>query len=285
MKKYCSHKLFIIIFLASIITATAGADASEIDSRRLGNTGRKLGVISINTSGLKQEHKQAFLYAISRGANFIDTSPFAEGSEAFVSENIGPSTKQKCMLSTRWKTNYANNSGDFIGLFQKSIKNLNTNFIDCVIIDEVSEVSQLQTNGMMDAFYKLKKDGKTKYIGVYIKDAHKDSMAKIVNNVLTNGNFDFIVIDYSVLNFRQMESLAEAVGRRGLGVIACGTIEESLKNTSLSQRIVARKKLAPETATIQWALSSTKWITSIIISPQDYEQTKLILDGAYEEED
>ena len=277
-KFYSLNCLFIFI-----LTMFGFAFGEDIDSRRFGNTGKKIGVISINTAS-SELTPESFRILTASGSNFIDTSPFIPESEAFTAQNVGPSLRKNCLLSTRWKPDYAHNSEGFIGLFQKSIRNLNTNFIDCVIIDGVSELSDLQSNGILSAFSQLKKENKTKYLGVYIKDDKKDSFVKIIKYILMSGNFDFIVLDYSISTFSSMQPIAELVGRQGLAVIASRTFEDSERNPSLARRIAGRKKLDLDTAVMQWSLSSSKWITSVLVVPSNTDKITKITQGAILEE-
>lgn len=279
MKKFYSLN-FLLIFLIATCSVVCG---EEIDSRRFGNTGKKLGVISINTAS-SELNSESFHLLTSSGANFIDTSPFIPESEIFVAQNLGPSLRKDCLLSTRWKPNYAHDPSSYVDLFQKSIQRLNTNFIDCVIIDGVSELSDIQTTGVLSAFSRLKKENKTKYLGVYVRDEKRDDFAKIIRYILMSGNFDFVVLDYNALTFTSMQSVAEVIGRQGLGVIAYGAFEEGERNPSLARRIAGRKKLDLDTAIMQWSISSSKWITSVLAVPSDTDKIKNITKGAIVED-
>lgn len=278
-------KKTVILFFAMAVLLSGICTASDMASRRLGNTGKRLGVIGLDIGTYDSNSRQAFSKAIKGGAIFISSSPFVEGSEKFVAENVGPSLKSKCMLSTRWRTDNDDGEEDFIRNFQQSIKNLNTNFIDCVILDDVKESRHIKRNSILNAFNKLKKEGKTKYIGVYVKKTEKESISKILGYILQKGDYDFVVLDYSTDNFNEIRGYIEAIGKKGLGVIVCGTVEDSLKNPELARRIAGRKKMPLEQAVIQWAVSSSKWISTIIVNPKSEEEMDLILKGGVDEED
>ena len=271
---------FLLIFVSNGILS-----ADEMLVRRFGNTGTKLGIIGINVGTYESNDKSAFKKALREGACFINTSPFVEGSEKFVAENLTPAYRERCLLTTHWKADVNSSENDYIRQFDSSLKNLSADFIDCIIIDEIREVKYLEKHDIFKAFYKLKKQKKVKYIGVHVKKNEKESLSKILKYVIKKADYDFIVFDYNTSNFNDIKKYIDYCGQLGKGVITLGTLEDSLKNEELARRITGRKKIALEPAVIRWAVNSTNWISSILIPINDSKLVESAIEGAVEEED
>ena len=271
---------FLLIFVSSNFVS-----ADEMLVRRFGNTGRKLGIVGVNIGTYESNDKSAFKKALREGACFINTSPFVEGSEKFIAENLTPAYRERCLLTTHWKADLNSSEDDYIRQFNSSLKNLSVDFIDCIIIDDIKEVKYLQKNAIFNAFYSLRKKGKVKYIGVHVKKNEKDSLSKILRYVIKKADYDFIVFDYNTGNFNDIKPYIDSCGQLGKGIITLGTLEDSLKNEELARRIAGRKKIALDQAVMRWAVKSTSWITSILIPVNDPDIVKSAIEGAVEEED
>lgn len=281
--KYLTKVLFLSFLMIIISNGILSAD--EMLMRRLGNTGKKVGIVGVNIGTYELNDKSAFKKALREGATFINSSPFVEGSEKFVSENLTPAYRERCLLTTHWKADLNASEDSYIRQFSSSLKNLSVDFIDCVIVDDIKEVKYLQKNAIFNAFYKLRKQGKVKYIGVHVKKNEKESLPKILKYVIQRCDYDFIVFDYNTSNFNEIKNCIDFCGQLGKGVIAIGTFEDSLKNEELARRIAGRKKLPLNSAIMAWAVNSTSWLSSVLIPINDKHMVEEIIEGAVEEED
>ena len=281
--KFLTKILFLSFFLIFISSSFVSAD--EMLVRRFGNTGCKLGIVGVNIGAYETNDKSAFKKALREGACFINTSPFVEGSEKFIAENLTPAYREKCLLTTHWKADLNSNEEDYVRQFNSSLKNLSVDFIDCVIIDDIREVKYLQKNSIFNAFYSLRKKGKVKYIGVHVRKNEKDSLSKILKYVIKKADYDFIVFDYNTGSFNDIKPYIDYCGQLGKGIITLGTLEDSLKNEELARRIAGRKKIAFGPVVIRWAVNSTSWISSILVPVTDINLVKSAIEGAVEEED
>ncbi len=276
-----------ILFLSllMIIISNGILSADEMLIRRLGNTGKKVGILGVNVGTYELNDKSAFKKALREGATFINSSPFVEGSEKFIAENLTPAYRERCLLTTHWKLDLNASEDTYIRQFSSSLKNLSVDFIDCVIVDDIKETKYLQKNDIFNAFYKLRKQGKVKYIGAHVKKTEKDSLSKVLKYVIKRCDYDFIVFDYNTSNFNEIKNYIDLCGQLGKGVIAVGTLEDSLKNEELARRIAGRKKLSLDSALIRWAVNSTSWLSSILIPVNDPKVVESAIEGAVEEED
>lgn len=275
------NKSFVSV-IALIVLLTGIAFASGVSERRFGNTGVKTRILGLDMrEGCSRE---AVRMALKAGAVFVNSSPYIEGSEQAVYDNLGSSAKQKCILTTYWKTNNDDGEDEFVRNFNSSMKNLGTDFIDCVIVDEIREIRFLKKNSIKKAFYRLKKEKKTSFLGVYLKKNEKESLSSLVSYVMRSGDFDFVVLDFNTDNFNDVLPYADALGQKGIGVIFKGSVEDSLKNKELARRISRRKDMPLVQAVMQWAVSSSKWTSAILVQPSDPDTMKMVIDGSVDED-
>ena len=275
----------LFLSLLMIVISNGILSADEMIMRRLGNTGKKVGILGINIGTYELNDKSAFKKALREGATFINSSPFVDGSEKFVAENLTPAYRERCLLTTHWKLDLNASEDSYIRQFSSSLKNLSVDFIDCVIVDDIKETRYLQKNDIFNAFYKLRKQGKVKYIGAHVKKTEKESISKLLKYVIKRCDYDFIVFDYNTSNFNEIKNYIDLCGQLGKGVIVVGTLEDSLKNEELARRIAGRKKLSLDSALIRWAVNSTSWLSSILIPVNDPKVVESAVEGAIEEED
>ncbi len=286
MKKYSSHNnllSYIILIALTLCLTVTSVNAEDFMTNKIGNTGIRTGVVALKILPFEKNSSEAFNKALACGVNFIDVSPYEKDAELFIARNLGPSRRQNVVLATRWQVSQGLGEEDYITLFNKSIKNMNTSKIDMVVIDNVYETRQLDGNAFLNAFRKLRKDGKTRYLGINIKNT-KGYARQILNKILIAGDYDFIITDFSTFNHSSARSFVEFAGRKGLGVIVEGTIEEGKINPDKARRIAGRSKMPLETALINWAVNTSKWVTAILVPPEDPKTMELYLKGAVEED-
>lgn len=255
--------------------------AAEIRTKRLGNSGQKIGILSLNAVNTQGIDWRAWSSCISAGANLIVTSPLDEEGERFIGQNLGPNGKKSCLLATSWQPEQSET--EYLASFQRSLKNINTGYIDCVIIGDVSERKHLRINQALGAFRQLKSSGKTKYLGMRFKDVQKDKVSFLAEQAVRTGDLDFIVIEFNVSNYSKLRSVAEYAGRQGLGVVAANVLEENEKYPDLARRIVGKRSDTVEKSTIKW-LAEERWVTTILVTPRTAPQAADLIRAAEEED-
>ena len=113
--KYLTKILFLSFLIVIISNGILFAD--EMLMRRLGNTGKKVGIVGVNVGTYELNDKSAFKKALREGATFINSSPFVEGSEKFVAENLTPAYREKCLLTTHWKADLNSSEDSYKNVF------------------------------------------------------------------------------------------------------------------------------------------------------------------------
>lgn len=279
MHRYFNHSLFLCFLL---LLLTSYSYAANLESRKLGNTGIKLSMLGITVATPEATMEpELFREAIKNGVNLIDVSPYVKGAEAFVAENLGFSTRSKVVLLTRWQNPLQDTKDEeyFEQLFASSLRKLNTDCIELVMLDDIYDVRQLNGSAYLNVFKKLRKEGKTKYLGISISN-QKYQLGNILSRVMRTGDFDFVMLEYTAKNAAENLPIATAIGRKGMGVLFSNTVESALQNENTTRRITRRKEMPIEQAAINWAVNSAQHVTSVLVTPISKAQFENVMAGA-----
>jgi len=254
------------------------ASEPEMPMRKFGNNGPKVSALSYCTKDLDKTGWDPLERAIQLGVNYIDTSPLYEKSEEIIGENL-LNSRERVILSTRWSTDGTASSENLIASFEKSRKRLKTHYIDIIILDDVSKITQLSCVGSRQAFSELKKEKRVKYIGF---ETHTNQL-ELLKDARKLGGFDIVMVSYNVYNYKDMAPIIEATGRRGMGVLATEVVEGSEKEPNLAKRLFGKRSKSIPISSIRWALDD-RWVSSVLVNPKSREELEEFVTATEEEE-
>ncbi len=178
------------------------------DYRLLGRTGFRTSDISLGYSG----NAQVIRKALESGVNYIDTAESYKNQKV-VGEAIKGTDRKKTFITSKLEIKKDKSEAGFIKRFNQCIKELDTDYIDCMMIHSAEDIETLKTPGFHSAMDQMKKEGKLKYVGVsnhgsnWFK-APKVAMATILNEAVKDGRFDVFLMAY---NFIQEDLGAEVI--------------------------------------------------------------------------
>ncbi len=188
------------------------------DYRVLGRTGFKVSDISLGYSGNVQVIKKA----LESGVNYIDSAESYKNQKV-VGEAIKSVDRDKVFITSKLEIQKDKSEAGFIKRFNQCLKELDTEYIDCMMIHSAEDIETLKTPGFHSAMDQMKKEGKLKYMGVsnhgsnWFK-APKIAMATILNEAVKDGRFDVFLMAY---NFIQEDLGAQVIDnckKEGVGV-------------------------------------------------------------------
>jgi len=224
--------------LAGSLAASPAPAASAIPTRRLGKINFQAGILGLGAQHLgdydaTQEMADRVIgEGIDNGLNYIDTAPPYNLSE----ERVGRALKgkrDKVFLVSKVETNA---KGDALYQIRDSLRKLQTDYLDCVHIHNLSRDDRypslqqaLAGNGTLGALRDAKKQGLIRHIGVtsHLRPAR-------VLPALETGEFDLLMCS---LNFveRHIYGFEEKVlpecRRRNIAVIAMKVLGGPIKAT------------------------------------------------------
>ena len=128
-------------------------------------------------------------------------------------------------------------------------------YVDILYIHDVRNPELLEYKPLTDAIKKLKKEGKTKFIGF----STHSNMASVINAAAATDTWDVILTAYNfkMNNISEMDAALKKANEAGIGIIAMKTIAGG---GFLDKE---RTKPINSTAAIKWALSNPDVHTTI----------------------
>jgi predicted aldo/keto reductase-like oxidoreductase len=252
--------------MAVLPTIDPGADSSQnqnIITRTLGRTGMVIPVISFGV--MKADNQNLCKAAYEKGIKLFDTAHrYQNGNNEMMLGNLFKnyprnsfylSTKVKPDMDNDGKPTAQTSADDFVSMFNISLKRLKMDYVDILYIHDVRHTDMLECKPIINAVKKLKKEGKTKFIGF---STHVNE-AKVINAAADMDIFDVILTSY---NFMQTyaDELTAAIGKAanaGIGIVAMKTMAGG---GFLDKD---KTKAINTSAAIKWVLSNPNVTTSI----------------------
>lgn len=188
------------------------------DYRMLGRTGFKASDISLGISN----NTNVIESALAAGVNYIDTAE-SYGNQKVVGEAIKSVDRKKVFITTKLEIKEDKTEEGFIKRFNQCLKELDTDYIDCMMMHSPEELDLLTTPGFHSAMDQMKKEGKLRFVGTSHHgsnwfQAPKTSMTTMLNAAVKDGRFDIFLMAY---NFIQEDLGAEVIKnctKEGIGV-------------------------------------------------------------------
>lgn len=227
-------------------------------TRPLGNTGLSASDVGFG-AGNPAGGPALIAEAVARGVNYFDTAPDYSGSEDTIGAAIkkDPALRKKMIITTKLcrEGSYPkHNSVDMpvakiIAGVEGSLKRLHTDYLDFLLVHAIGErgpgdIERLKDGNTIEAFAKLKKDGKIRFSGVSSHGPHK--MADCLNHAVESGHFNLIMPAFNFMKAKTgIEPIIKKAGEKGVAVVAMKTMAGVNKIPAEKQ-----KKLAKGTAGI-----------------------------------
>ena len=195
----------------------------------LGKTGLK--VSELGFGGLqipKLNEKEAIKLvreAYNLGINLFDTAHAYQNSEKILGKAL-KGIRDKVIISSK---SLKTNKKEFINEFEKSLKHLNTDYIDIFLFHCISknkEFNKLIHNSVVEALLKEKQKGKLKFIGF---SCHNP---KVINKYFNISEFSILMIPVNLVETEFIEDksfykvLADNIGILGMKPLGGGRIKD-----------------------------------------------------------
>jgi len=292
MAKPISRKDFLVKTLSGIAgivlisKQTAENDFSELNLRKLGNTGIMVSPLCFGAPRTNDE--SLIKYALEKGINLIDTGrAYGNGNNERLVGRVISGKRKDIILQTKIRIEESELASGGKGKkgaeeiryalsskFEASLKALNTNYIDIVLYHEASDENLLFHSETMKYFNEMKKAGIIRAHGF---SAHNDCM-----NLLTRNNieefYDIIMVpfnhkgafthsitgSYAEWDQEKLVSILTEASQKGKGIIAMKTCSGGPYSPSSGS--------APNYPdAVKWVLQH-KFISSAAIAMAGFEQ-------------
>ncbi len=196
----------------------------------LGRTGFKVSRIGIGSSNQQDNFHENLLKA---GMNYIDTSPMYN-NEASVGKAIKGVDRESVFITVKFFPKEINKpeilvnrkftKKDVLQSFYTSFEKLQTDYVDCFMMQSASSSGLVKNEAFHAAFEQLKREGKVRFRGVachgsYWLDEPKETMEQILQTAIDDGRFDLILLVYNFLQHDQGERILEACHKKDIGTL------------------------------------------------------------------
>ena len=154
----------------------------------------------------------------------------------------------------------------FLEVFESSLKRLQMDYVDIFYNHACDSEADIASQGALEALTALKKQGKTRFIGV---SSHRPEMA--LNEVMKLGVYDVVLttINYTMANDEGLLKTIDAAAKKGIGIVAMKTQAGGFRRPDAREE----NPLPPasQTAALKWVLGHEA-ITTAIPGYTRYEQ-------------
>jgi hypothetical protein len=198
--------------------------------RQLGRTGWKVSDIVLGTGRIRGEDgEQIARLAIERGVNYFDTSPdySGAGSENAMGRAIR-GVRDQLFIATKFCTPTGHLPPGtpvekYMAAVEGSLGRLGTDYVDLCHVHSVDEVDRLMDENMLEAFDRLKQQGKVRFLGF---STHTPNLVQVVNRGIDSGRFDVMMVAYHHGLWAPIPDLIRrARSEQDMGVVAMKTLK------------------------------------------------------------
>jgi len=245
--------------------------ASPVLQRTLGKTGLSLPVVSMGV--MNADVPGLLRRAYELGIRHFDTAAgYQNGrNEEMVGRVIKEmGVRDKVVIATKQPSrNHSQSAAEakmrFIEGVEGSLRRLQMDHVDILYHHAVDSVEDTRAEGPLEALQSLKKDGKTRFIGL---STHKT--VDVLSEAIRLNLFDvgLVMLNYTMAHDAGILSTIENAAKSGMGIVAMktqagGTVKPDAK---LPKELPA----ASQTALLKWALNH-EFITTAIPGFSTYE--------------
>jgi len=188
------------------------------DYRLLGRTGFK--VSDLVTGYIQEEGIMGTM--LDAGVNYIDTGESYPGSHQMIGKVIKGRDRKSIFITSKMLMEGKTSKEGLIKRAHKCLLDLDTEYIDCMMLHCPETVEALQHEGFHAAMKELKTNGRIHYVGVsnhgsfWFRDPEQ-TMDKILLAAAEDGRFDVFLFAYNFLKMDQSEKVLEVCKEKKIG--------------------------------------------------------------------
>lgn len=186
--------------------------------RTLGRTNFKVSDIGAGSI----QDKGVLGTALDAGVNYIDTAEQYPGHHKVVGEAIKGRDRKSIFITTKIQILKDKSKQGFLRRARKCLEELDTEYVDCIMIHMAETVETLKTPGFHEAMDELKAEGRVRFVGVsnhgsfWFRDP-EETMEKVLLSAAEDGRFDVFLMAYNFLKMDQSQKVLEVCGKKRIG--------------------------------------------------------------------
>lgn len=186
--------------------------------RVLGRTGFK--VSDIGAGSIQDEGVLGA--ALDAGVNYIDSAEQYPGHHRLIAKVLKGRDRKSIFIATKLEVLDDKSKQGFLSRARKCLEELETDYVDCLMMHMPEKVETLGTEGFHAAMEELKAEGRVKFTGVsnhgsfWFKDP-EETMEKMLLTAAEDGRFDVFLLAYNFLKMDQSERVLEVCKEKKIG--------------------------------------------------------------------
>jgi predicted aldo/keto reductase-like oxidoreductase len=190
--------------------------------RTLGRTGFRVSDIGCGAMGITNDNVLRAI--ISGGINFIDTAEaYANGNnERLVGRVIKDFPRESLFINTKIDVTEKDTRETLISRVKKSLERLDTDYIDGLMIWNVSTVRKTENKVFHSAFRQMRKEGIVRFCGVTCHGSNfvgepPETMEQIICSAIESGRFDLVMFVYNYVQQEMGENILKLCAKHNIG--------------------------------------------------------------------
>jgi predicted aldo/keto reductase-like oxidoreductase len=222
---------------------------------------------------------------VERGVNYIDTShSYSNGnSERAIGRLFKEMGRDKVYVGTKFHARRNWNEETILKSVEGSLKRLQTDHIDVLLIHGVDKEETLTDERVLSAYDKMRKQGKFRFTGISCHSNHH----KVVKKAIECGHYDMVQLGYNVFDIedtdeeKDIETYDDYLGTSGIrklislakskdvGIIAMKALKVAGRRQKLDNYKIDDNSIFQ--IMLKWALTNTN-IASVVTEILTFEQ-------------
>ena len=228
-----------VIAGASMLSGVNGEAASNTPTtikkkNRLGRTG--LLISDISFGGGKLNSPLLMAKAVDIGVNYFDTAPDYGTSETNIGKYLARAKgRDKIYIASKFCDRglypthlpWDAKEESYIKAVEASLTKMRTDYLDVVFVHAMGEnhlehEKRLLSQNMLNAFARLKKSGKARFLAVSSHGPEK--LESLLMTAVKSGHYDIIMPAFNFLTFPKIPEVLKVAAHNDIGVVAMKTL-------------------------------------------------------------
>ena len=226
------------------------SEGNRITYRKLGSTGFK--VSEVGFGAMNTRDAELINAAIDAGINYIDTAHgYMNGINEQIVGQVLKSKREKVFLTTKVSRR---NPDDIPEMINISLKRLQTDHIDLLLLHGPSQKDQILNDDFMKKFDDARKQGKTRFVGFSTHSNHTECVDMAVKSKF----WEAVCVGY---NYKSPPELTESIKKAREAGIAIIAMKTQLRGSGYSDK--STEKVTDQQAALKWVLQNPYVDTTI----------------------
>lgn len=253
--------------------------------RTLGRTGFKVSDISSGYS----DNPTVLGNAFDAGLNYVDTAESYKNQPS-VGKAIKGRDRKKIFITSKLEITKEKGLAkeDFVKRFHKCLEELDTPYIDCMMIHSCEEIETMKTKGFHLAMDQMKAEGKLRFVGISNHGSTyptkgDNTMEKTLLAAVEDGRFDVMLLAYNFLLLNHGDKVLRACKEKNIGttLMKVNPVGNYLGMKERIEKMDAeKKKVSKEYRDIMASLKEKADLAESFIKKYNLTNKKEITDAA-----